>query len=198
MARPDAREKLVAAGLQLLHARGYNASAVQDITDAAGVPKGSFYNYFASKDAFALEVLERYWQGLRLLLKPLRDPASSPARSLRAHFAAMAAALSRWNFRKGCMIGNFGAELSDQSEEVRARLAAIAAEWTRTIEAAVRAAAEAGELEAELDPATAASFLVSSWEGAVLRSKIDKSSTALDDFLDVAFTAIFNLSRPVT
>ena len=58
---PEVRNRLLAAGLDLVHTRGFTASGVKDITDAAGVPKGSFYAYFASKEAFAAAILEHYW-----------------------------------------------------------------------------------------------------------------------------------------
>src|SRR5262249_43060960 len=60
MPRPSLREQLLTAGLEVLHQKGFNATSVQDITDAAGAPKGSFYNHFESKEALALEALRLY------------------------------------------------------------------------------------------------------------------------------------------
>jgi TetR/AcrR family transcriptional repressor of nem operon len=188
----DTRERLINSGLRLLHGRGFNASGVQDITVDAGVPKGSFYHYFSTKEAFALEVLERYWQGLRIPLKLLRGSSVAPDERLRKYFALQAEAIARGKFEKGCMIGNFGAELSDQSPMVRERLAVIMAEWTRAIEGCVREAKDAGRLRSGLDPTAVAGFLTNSWEGAILRSKIDKSSAAFDHFSNVVFAVAFN------
>jgi TetR/AcrR family transcriptional regulator, transcriptional repressor for nem operon len=188
----DTREKLIDSGLRLLHGRGFNGSGVQDITADAGVPKGSFYHYFASKEAFALEVLERYWQGLRIPLKSLRDRAVAPDQRLRRYFALLAEAIARGKFEKGCMIGNFGAELSDQSPMVRERLAIMMAEWTRAIESCVREAQDAGTLRSGLDPKAVAGFLTNSWEGAILRSKIDKSAAGFDHFVSVVFATAFD------
>jgi TetR/AcrR family transcriptional regulator, transcriptional repressor for nem operon len=189
----NTREKLLDSGLRLLHERGFNGCGVQDITAEAGVPKGSFYHYFASKDAFALEVLERYWQGLRLSLKPLGDQSVAPVERLRRYFALMAQAFGRWKFEKGCMIGNFGAELSDQSPHVRNRLAAIMAEWSRAIASCVRDAQNAGELRPHLDAEEVGTFLANSFEGAILRAKMDKTANAFDAFSNVSFMAVFNV-----
>src|SRR6185295_5851434 len=68
---PDVRRRLLAAGLDLVHARGFAASGVKDITDAAGVPKGSFYAYFPSKEGFAAAILEHYWADIEQRLLPI-------------------------------------------------------------------------------------------------------------------------------
>ena len=60
MPRLNTREEIVQAGLKCLVEKGFNAVGVQEITDAAGVPKGSFYNHFESKEALGVEIVERY------------------------------------------------------------------------------------------------------------------------------------------
>lgn len=60
MAKPHVREEILAAGLETLHNRGFNATSVQDITEAAGVPKGSFYNHFASKEELGSAFVAAY------------------------------------------------------------------------------------------------------------------------------------------
>ena len=61
MPKPSHREKLLAAGFQVVFEQGYCGASVRDIVQAAGVPQGSFTNHFRSKEAFSLEVLERYF-----------------------------------------------------------------------------------------------------------------------------------------
>jgi TetR/AcrR family transcriptional regulator, transcriptional repressor for nem operon len=93
MPRSSAREQLIEAGLQTLHLHGFNGCGVRDITDAAGVPKGSFYNHLESKEALALQTLERFWQkgtGWRALLS---DTNVDPVERLRRHFRALADAV---------------------------------------------------------------------------------------------------------
>jgi len=65
MARPGKKAELVEAGLDLLHRRGFSATSVADIAEAAGVPKGSFYNHFKSKDDFGSAVLDLYFGEVR-------------------------------------------------------------------------------------------------------------------------------------
>lgn len=192
MPQPSTKDKLIEAGLRTLYQRGFNGSAVQDITDAAGVPKGSFYNHFASKELLGLEVLERFWQGSASRRAILSDESRSPVERLRDHFRSVSDMVRRYNFEKGCLIGNFSAELPDQSRQIRDRLATIYAAWTRAIETCVREAQEKGHLRAGSDPKVVAAFLVNAWEGAVLRAKVDKDGDAFDHFDQTVFTLLFN------
>src|SRR5882757_6117862 len=87
---PEVRRRLLAAGRELVHARGFAASGVKDITDAAGVPKGSFYAYFASKEAFAAAILEHYWADIEMRLLPILDGDGSTQERITRFFHALA------------------------------------------------------------------------------------------------------------
>ena len=191
MARPNVREQLIEAGLKTLHLHGFNGCGVQDITDAARVPKGSFYNHFESKEALALEALERFWQNGAGRRELLCDTSLDPVERLRQYFRALADAVVRHNFQRGCLIGNFSTELSGQSKQVCDRLAEIYAAWSRAIESCVREAEKAGHVRPRLPAATVAAFLVNAWEGAVLRSKVERDKSPLDQFERVVFASIF-------
>jgi TetR/AcrR family transcriptional regulator, transcriptional repressor for nem operon len=190
MPKPNVREQLIEAGLKTLLRQGFNGSGVQDIANAARVPKGSFYNHFKSKEAFAAEVVERYWQaGDRTGI--LRDLTVGPVERLRIYFGALFDAAVGPDFEKGCMIGNFSTELADQSPEIRERLAAIYAAWTRSIESCVREAQKAKRVRVDLPASAVASFLINSWEGAVLRAKVERDRSPLVQFEQVVFAGIF-------
>ena len=78
MPKPSHREKLLTAGLQVVFEQGYFGASVRDIVQAAGVPQGSFTNHFRSKEAFCLEVLERYFDLVRQNIeKALRNEATA-------------------------------------------------------------------------------------------------------------------------
>jgi TetR/AcrR family transcriptional repressor of nem operon len=186
MAKPNVREQLIAAGLERLHAAGFNACGVQDIAEAAGVPKGSFYNHFVSKEAFGVEVLERYWQAGGAARDVLSDTAVPPLERVERHFDGLAAAITADDFR-GCLMGNLAAELADHSRLLRDRVAQIFAAWARAIEGCIRDAQRAGQTRAELDAAALASFLINAFEGAILRAKIDKDGTAFAQFKATVF-----------
>lgn len=190
MPRESLKEPILAAALKVLQQKGFNATGVQDITEAAGVPKGSFYNHFESKEALGIEVLERYWQAGLNSLKILEDTDVAPVGRLKAYFHKLNLRARKLDYRYGCFIGNLGAEMSDQSPVFRKRLATIFGVWSRAIEACVREAQADGSLRRDLDAKTIASFLLNSWEGALLRSKVDHGWGPLGEFEEVAFTAL--------
>ena len=191
MPKPSVREQLIDAGLKTLLRQGFNGSGVQDIADAARVPKGSFYNHFESKEAFAAEVLERYWQAGAVRTAVLRDLTVGPVERLRIYFGALFDAAVGPDFEKGCMIGNFSTELPEQSPEIRERLAAIYAAWTRSIESCVREAQNAKRVRVDLPASAVASFLINSWEGAVLRARVERDRSPLVQFEQVVFAGVF-------
>src|SRR5271154_2497915 len=111
MSRPSHKEKLLSDGLRLVHQRGFGASSVRDIVQAAGVPQGSFTNHFASKEAFGLEILELYLaHGRTLMRETLRNDALKPLQRLRAYIDTNKDRLNQDNMRNGCLFGNFSAE----------------------------------------------------------------------------------------
>src|SRR5438552_4643445 len=169
MAKPNVRERLLDAGVDTFHRRGFNGCGVQEITEAAGVPKGSFYNHFASKEALGAAVLDRYWQQrAETTLRILEDGDVRPTERLRCYFAAMAGNMAKRGFTGGCLIGNLGAELSDQSELVCERLAAVFARWTGAGETCIRQAQQEGDIRADCNPRVLAAFLIDAWDGACL------------------------------
>jgi TetR/AcrR family transcriptional regulator, transcriptional repressor for nem operon len=182
MARASLREKIVDAALERFHAQGFNGCSVQDITEAAGAPKGSFYNHFKTKELLALEALDRYCR--RGMLFEADIP---PLQRLRAHFEFLAAGLERWAFNRGCMIGNFAADMADSYPAMRAALDEALVRWSEAFASILRQAQADGVLSKDKDPDLLGRFLVNSWQGAVTRSRMAKSRAPLDDFLTVAF-----------
>ncbi|HEX9490380.1 MAG TPA: TetR family transcriptional regulator C-terminal domain-containing protein [Stellaceae bacterium] len=185
----DVRERLLEAGVATFHRLGFNGCSVQDITEAAGVPKGSFYNHFESKEALGAAALEHFWQdGACDRLQILSEPGRAPRERLRAYFEQAAAEMAALDYTCGCLVGNLAAELSDQSKLVSAQLSTIFASWARRVADCIREAQAAGEISTAGDPETLANFVLSAWEGAVQRARIEKTGRPLQQFLDVLFT----------
>jgi TetR/AcrR family transcriptional regulator, transcriptional repressor for nem operon len=189
MAQPSVRNQILAAGLEALHQRGFNATSVQDITAAAGVPKGSFYNHFASKDDLGVAVVEAYATKTGALLPILKDHTVKPLTRLRRYFESMIA-LHRFPGAPGCLLGNFAAELSNQSPAIRARIAAALEGWTAALAEPIAEAQRAGDLPHGDKPKALAAFVIDCWEGAVLRAKIEGKRAPLDSFLTFTFAKI--------
>ena len=179
------REKIVDAALDRFHALGYSACGVQEIVDKAGVPKGSFYNYFKAKELLALEVLEIYARGSKR--ESLADQNIPPLKRLRDHFELMASRYAAFGYHKGCLIGNLAAEASEETPLLRKALAQSLKRWTQAITAVLQEGQRDRSIIASLDPAKTARFLINSWEGAIIRMKIEDSRQPLDDFFAITF-----------
>ncbi|MEV0408782.1 TetR family transcriptional regulator C-terminal domain-containing protein [Actinoallomurus sp. NPDC050550] len=194
MGRRGVREEIVEAALEQFHVQGYNAAGVKVITDAAGVPKGSFYNHFDSKEALAVVALERYGAGRPL--HELTGGEGEPLARLRAHFEALRDAVVRYDFTRGCLIGNFGTEIADHSDVIREAVRQSLAQWTDAIAAVLTDARDAGALRAGLDPRATAGFLVNAWEGSLIRARADRSTDALESFFILIFDALLAKDGP--
>ena len=185
MPKPNVREKIVDAALHLFHTQGYNGSGVNDIVVSAGVPKGSFYNHFASKEALGLETIARYWRDYDI--DALSDTRVPPLVRLRAHFEKMAEVFGACGFSRGCLLGNFGAEMADANPAIREALSATTSAWIAAIADVLREAREQGSLPADKNVDQFARFMMDAWEGCLIRGKVTKDRAALDDFFAVMF-----------
>ena len=182
-ANPETRSRLLEKGGDLVSSRGFNATGVQEITAAAGVPKGSFYNYFDSKEAFAVEVLSEYWDSVVELYGPiLTDHRIPPLSRITRYFEGLADFHERHRYAVGCLIGNMALEVTPSSEEVRAKLAAIYREWSTSLADCLREAQVRKELARRRDASQLAAALIDTFEGAVMRAKVERSRAPFDSF----------------
>lgn len=197
MARPSNKEKLLADGLHLVHERGFGASSVRDITQAAGVPQGSFTNHFASKEAFGLEILERYREMTSAAVRTtLRNDRLPPLRRLRAWIDGQLAYLRKDDMRRGCLYGNLSAEASEASDAIRFRIASVFAENQASVAYCLDAAVAAGDLAPDADVQELAGFIVSSMQGAILVAKSQRSPAPVERFARVLFQRVLPQTVP--
>jgi TetR/AcrR family transcriptional regulator, transcriptional repressor for nem operon len=190
---PEVRNRLLAAGLELVHARGFAASGVKDITDAAGVPKGSFYAYFASKEAFAAAILEHYWADIEQRLFPILEADGLAQNRIMRFFHALADEHEAGDFLLGCLVGNLSLELGGSSEPVRTELARILVGGDTALAGCVQSGQRvSGDVRGDLDAGELASQLIEAWEGAALRGKVTRSRTPYDRFESVTVPALLH------
>ena len=191
MPKSSHRDKLLQEGLKVVLAQGYCGASVRDIVQAAGVPQGSFTNHFTSKEAFAEEVLDLYFSMVRGNIdKTLRNDSLPPLRRLRAWIDLQIAFLKKGEFRSGCLIGNLSIEASEQSQLIRRRLSEMFKNINESIVYCLKSAVDVGELSASTDVREVASFFYSSWQGAILQSKVELSGKPLERFKKVLFNHV--------
>ncbi|MGW1542092.1 TetR/AcrR family transcriptional regulator [Streptomyces sp. NPDC002309] len=179
----DAREKILTAAQSLIEMRGYSALGVAEICKAAGVPKGSFYYFFESKEALALAVIDEHWAAQRRewdrVLRGDREPLQRLRQLFEETAAAQTAGQASCGTVSGCMFGNLTLEMSNQTEAIRDRLQRIFDAQVDMIEEVVREASERGDVRVT-DVRDAARSVVAQLEGQVLFAKLYNSTAPLD------------------
>ncbi len=184
----EARNRLLRSGLAHLTEKGYSAVGIDEILRDAQVPKGGFYHYFQNKAAFGLALIAAYHDYFAALIDAaLLDESRAPLDRLRHFIEQAEAGMARHQFRRGCLIGNLGQEMSALPDAFREQLIAVLADWQRRTANCFRCALEDGSLPAHHDPEALAAFFWTGWEGAVLRAKLELGPAPLRQFTEQFF-----------
>ncbi|KQQ55865.1 TetR family transcriptional regulator [Pseudomonas sp. Leaf127] len=180
----ETREVLIRRGLEVLTEQGFTATGLDFLLKQVSIPKGSFYNYFPSKELFAREVLDRYAEYFASLLdRYLLDESLSPLERLVGFVQAAKVGMARHDYRRGCMVGNLGQEISVLPESFRPVLEQIQLDWQARLAACLRSAQAVGELGRSADCDELAAFFWIGWEGAVLRARLVQGEAPLNTFI---------------
>jgi TetR/AcrR family transcriptional repressor of nem operon len=192
MPKPSLRDTILDAGLKAMFRTGYHGTSVRDVTAAAGAPQGSFTNHFRSKEAFASEVLDRYFASVRgLVAEALEDTSLTPRSRLRRYLDLITGRLEGDGFNRGCLIGDLSLEASGSNEMLRTQLDAIFREWRAPFASCIAEAQASGEIASDFEAGELAEFFLASWQGAILRMKVERSPAALERFKKIAFQTVF-------
>lgn len=182
---------LLQAGLEALTEKGFSATGIDEVLRRVGVPKGSFYHYFDSKEAFGAALITRYGDYFeRKLRRHFTDAPCSPLERLRAFIKDAQAGMARFDYRRGCLIGNLGQEMGALPEAYRAQLSAVFANWQAQVSGCLAEAKAAGEISQHADCDQLAAFFWIGWEGAVLRAKLERNAAALEIFTNGFFAGL--------
>jgi TetR/AcrR family transcriptional regulator, transcriptional repressor for nem operon len=186
--KPNAKDKLLAEGMKLVHRNGFGTTSVRDVVKAAGVAQGSFTQSFASKEDFGLAVIEVYSElSRKLVAATLENESLKPLARLRAYIDAHIAMMKRDGNRSGCLYGNFSAETPTAGEPIRKAVAVELAEREESVATCLNAAIDAGELAKDFDVESTAAFVIASLQGALLISKVRRSGGPLEALETVLF-----------
>ncbi|MDX1368435.1 TetR/AcrR family transcriptional regulator [Pseudomonas sp.] len=183
--RFDKRDLILAKGAEVMTRRGYHGAGVQEIVQAAGVPKGSFYHYFASKEEFALQALQQvYGPRLQRYAQALENPALSPRARIVGYYGELVEHFARQEkLEYHCFIGSLSFEMAELSPTLGAEIDAILQRSADILQACLQQAQALGELATDEDCRSLASFITSAWQGALTRLKVANSTRALADFM---------------
>jgi TetR/AcrR family transcriptional repressor of nem operon len=187
MARPrlsePTRQRLLDEGVAAFLEQGYHGTGLKDVLDRVKVPKGSFYNYFESKEAFAAAAIRHYSDCFADKMRHALDTAPDPVTGLRRFFESLMADFEAAGFVGGCLIANLGGEF-EGSDICRDTLAKAFRGWRDGVAEALRQGQALDLVRSDIDAGALADLLTESWEGAVIRMKIERSLNPLHRVLE--------------
>jgi TetR/AcrR family transcriptional repressor of nem operon len=181
----DTKAELIRSGLEQLTENGFASSGIDAILKKVGVPKGSFYHYFVSKEAFGLAVIESYANYFAKKLDTcLLDDSTLPLTRLANYVESAKRGMERFQFKRGCLIGNLGQEVDLLPESFRPILIDIFGSWQQRVANCFRAAQANGDLSKLADCDLLAECFWVGWEGAISRSRLVQSNQPLDNYFN--------------
>jgi TetR/AcrR family transcriptional repressor of nem operon len=174
------QENLLAQGVCLLMRQGYHGTGLKEILDAVQIPKGSFYNYFSSKEYFAADVIQHYIQPfLDQLQRHLDAPDTDALTALRKYFNELIQELESAQFKGGCLLGNLMGEIGDTSDLCQQSLRLAVQKYQNLLAIALKAAQTESQVRTDKTADEMADLLLNAWQGALLRMKVEQSSEPL-------------------
>ena len=184
--RLDKRELILAKGAEVMTRRGYHGAGVQEIVQAAGVPKGSFYHYFESKEDFALQALQSIYQPrLQRYADALSNTALSPSERILGYYRELVEHFTRQErLEYHCFIGSLSFEMAELSPPLGAAVDGILQQSADILQACLEQAQAAGQLAADEDCRNLAAFICNAWQGTLTRLKVSGNLQALTDFIE--------------
>ena len=189
----DKRTEIIMIGTELISFNGYKATGIDAILKKAGVPKGSFYHYFSSKEDFGLAVIDHF-AGIynEKLDEFLLNDQYTPLERIRNYLTSSCKRISETQFSKGCLIGNLSQELAAQNENFRSRLEVIFNGWKNKFAKCIKSAQDSNQISSSTDALILADFFLTAWEGAILRAKVMKSEEPIKIFISTLFEKILH------
>ena len=183
----DKKDYILTIGMEILSDRGYHGTSVKDIVSAAGIPKGSFYNYFESKEDFAVKALDKYFdEVVDEVAKVLDDGSKSYKHRLIEHYEhRVAVMLTQPDFKDGCISDSLGNEMGNHSESIRKAITQRESLVKGKLIETVQKAKENGEINTQLDAAVLVNFIEDAWKGAIITRKEYQSDGSMHNLLEV-------------
>ena len=192
MSRPrrsdHTREALIDAGIEQLSVHGYHGTGIKQILDAVKVPKGSFYNFFASKEAFVAEVIGHYSQRLLTQLSEFmlgEGQSLTPVEQLRSIYRYSLKHYASHDFKKSCLVGSIATEIAAESEMCRLELERAMKQWLKFFTNIFANAQVHQQVRSDMSPADMAAVYWAAWEGALIKMKMSADTQPVKKIMEL-------------
>ena len=183
--------KILENGLELIREKGYHNTGIDEILKVNQIPRGSFYNFFKSKEDFVLKVLHKYTdQQIKWVEEILYDQSRAVIERLQYFYIKLIAGNLEENYRKGCLVGNLAQEMGGLSETISKEADESLNRITEVIMACIQKGQDAGEIRSDYSSHDLAEYLHNSFYGFLLRSKAGRNSKHFDIFMEMVFNFI--------
>lgn len=180
------RNQIIGTSIELMYLKGYNGTSVKDITDAAGIPKGSFYNYFKDKEDYVLYAMRYFNDEISKDFNLIGEDINiKPLDRIKGIFKKGIESAKTNGLNYGCFIGNITQEMGNISKSISLEARNIDETRVRLIYKNLIEASESGKLKKEIDLEVLSNAIITFWQGAQLRMKMNKNIEALDDFYEI-------------
>lgn len=179
----ERRELLIRVGVELLTEKGFVSTGLDEVVKKAGVPKGSFYVYFESKEAFGLVLIDSYAQYFNSKLdKCYLNSSRSPLERISDFMTEARQNLARFDFLRGCLVGNLGQEMAALPGSFRQKIVDVFCGWQAKTASCLREAQKLGEISTDINCEKKAEVFWIGWEGAILRANLERRAGPLDAY----------------
>jgi TetR/AcrR family transcriptional repressor of nem operon len=184
------RDEALDIAMQMFWCKGYEATSVQDLLDEMGINRGSFYDTFGDKRSLFLSAIDRYNETFLSKLRAGLESSQSPKDAIVRTVRELAARAADDAQRRGCLVTNSVVELAPRDSEAAGRAAWCLEQMEAAFYEALVKARARGELGDRHEPRTLARFLISSYQGMRVMSKIHRRQSTLGDIVDVVVAAL--------
>lgn len=178
------KEDILLTGLFLMRRQGYHHTGVSDILKQSGIPKGSFYNFFHSKEDFTIQLLHLYGERINKVLQDaLRQTDASPLKRIITFYSQLMKAYAEEEARNGCLVMNLATEVSGYNDRLAEAASSIFQGWMASLAEVVREGQLNGSIRDHDHAADMAEFIHLAFYGALVRSKMTRSIAPQRDVL---------------
>lgn len=178
------KKHLLLKGLQLFNQQGYHNTRLQQLLQCCGVPKGTFYNFFSSKDGFALAIIENYFQLEAERLSITAElPQASHFQKIYKYWEIQIETYGTETDRIATLIANLSAEMPLGSTKLRLAILKTRADIIQVITEDMQICQQEGSIRNDVTPRALAEFIWCGWQGALLSVRLCKNTAPLQEFL---------------
>lgn len=182
----EKKNEIIKKSINLMYLNGYNGTSVKDITDAAGIPKGSFYNYFKDKEQYVIDALDYYYTFInKEKFEILTNEKLEPLERIKGFFQKAIENMESSNYKYGCFLGNTAQELGDVNDHVAKEILFLNNKIIEAICKNLKEAKIKGDLKSLVPEEILGGFILSAWQGSLLRSKVSENKEPLNEFMKI-------------